>query len=186
MCTSVVIYILGSPFKFHVDSITSGHITAYGPGLTHGVSGEPSDFTIYTKGAGAGTYNVRYYYRSKTLLPLQDHILPNKLLCTHRRTVSWCFLFLYCARSVLGRAQSSQISSFPIIYSDFKSIIGSVGEPCLCYTLRARLRCLRIKVNFFFIFFVSHVENVCCRLSNSTSHYSFYRSGLYLQPEIVP
>lgn len=46
----------GSPFKFHVDSITSGHITAYGPGLMHGVSGEPSDFTIYTKGAGAGAY----------------------------------------------------------------------------------------------------------------------------------
>lgn len=44
----------GSPYKFHVDSITSGHVTAYGPGLTHGVSGEPTQFTISTKGAGAG------------------------------------------------------------------------------------------------------------------------------------
>lgn len=44
----------GSPFKFHVDSISSGYVTAYGPGLTHGVCGEPSNFMISTKGAGAG------------------------------------------------------------------------------------------------------------------------------------
>ena len=46
--------ILGSPYKFHVDSIASGFVTAYGPGLTHGVTGEPCNFTISTKGAGAG------------------------------------------------------------------------------------------------------------------------------------
>ena len=45
---------IGSPFKFHVDTISSGAVTAYGPGLTHGVSGEPCNFTISTKGAGAG------------------------------------------------------------------------------------------------------------------------------------
>lgn len=44
----------GSPFKFHVDCISSGYVTAYGPGLTHGVTGEPALFTISTKGAGAG------------------------------------------------------------------------------------------------------------------------------------
>jgi hypothetical protein len=47
---------IGSPFRFHVDSLSSGYVTAYGPGLTHGVCGEPSNFTISTKGAGAGTY----------------------------------------------------------------------------------------------------------------------------------
>lgn len=46
--------LVGSPFKFHVDSITSGYVTAYGPGLTHGVTGEPANFTISTKGASAG------------------------------------------------------------------------------------------------------------------------------------
>lgn len=45
---------IGSPYKFHVDSIASGYVTAYGSGLTHGVSGEPCNFTISTKGAGAG------------------------------------------------------------------------------------------------------------------------------------
>lgn len=44
----------GSPFKFHVDSISSGYVTAYGSGLSHGVTGEPATFTISTKGAGAG------------------------------------------------------------------------------------------------------------------------------------
>ncbi|XP_062534607.1 filamin-A isoform X3 [Armigeres subalbatus] len=47
-------HVQGSPFKFHVDSISSGYVTAYGPGLTHGVTGEPAQFTISTKGAGAG------------------------------------------------------------------------------------------------------------------------------------
>jgi filamin len=47
-------HIQGSPYKFHVDSMSSGYVTAYGPGLTHGVSGEPADFIISTKGAGAG------------------------------------------------------------------------------------------------------------------------------------
>lgn len=47
-------HVQGSPFKFHVDSITSGYVTAYGSGLTHGVSGEPAEFIISTKGAGAG------------------------------------------------------------------------------------------------------------------------------------
>ena len=44
----------GSPFKFHVDAINSGFVTAYGPGLTHGISGQQSYFTIVTKDAGAG------------------------------------------------------------------------------------------------------------------------------------
>jgi filamin len=50
----LLVFCAGSPFKFHVDSISSGYVTAYGPGLTHGVTGEPALFTISTKGAGAG------------------------------------------------------------------------------------------------------------------------------------
>jgi filamin len=63
----------GSPFKFHVDSITSGHITAYGPGLMHGVSGEPSDFTIYTKGAGAGGLSLAVEGPSKADISCHDN-----------------------------------------------------------------------------------------------------------------
>lgn len=46
--------IAGSPFKFHVDAVNSGHVTAYGPGLCHGIVNEPAEFTIVTKDAGAG------------------------------------------------------------------------------------------------------------------------------------
>lgn len=45
---------IGSPYKFHVDSISSGSVTAYGAGLETGKTGEPCLFTISTKGAGAG------------------------------------------------------------------------------------------------------------------------------------
>ena len=61
----------GSPFKFHVDAINSGFVTAYGPGLTHGISGEQSYFTIVTKDAGAGTMSpmlsIFHLYIAKSL-----------------------------------------------------------------------------------------------------------------------
>ncbi|XP_072181880.1 filamin-A-like isoform X2 [Diadema setosum] len=44
----------GSPFHFHVDELKSGNVTAYGTGLTHGISQEPCHFIINTKDAGAG------------------------------------------------------------------------------------------------------------------------------------
>lgn len=46
-------FLTGSPYKFHVDRLLSGSVTAYGPGLSSGKSGEPCNFTI-TKGEGGG------------------------------------------------------------------------------------------------------------------------------------
>ena len=42
-------HVQGSPFKFHVTRPNSGKARAYGPGLTHGVCGEPASFTVSTK-----------------------------------------------------------------------------------------------------------------------------------------
>ncbi|KAJ3612558.1 hypothetical protein NHX12_020829 [Muraenolepis orangiensis] len=42
----------GSPLQFYVDAINSGHVTAYGPGLSHGAVNRPASFTIVTKDAG--------------------------------------------------------------------------------------------------------------------------------------
>lgn len=50
----MILNFTGSPFKFHVDAVNSGHVTAYGPGLSHGIVNEPAYFTIVTKDAGAG------------------------------------------------------------------------------------------------------------------------------------
>ncbi|KAH9628941.1 hypothetical protein HF086_006310 [Spodoptera exigua] len=60
---------IGSPYKFHVDSISSGYVTAYGPGLLNGVSGEPSEFTISTKGAGSGGLSMAVEGPSKAEAP---------------------------------------------------------------------------------------------------------------------
>lgn len=63
----------GSPFKFHVDSLSSGYVTAYGPGLSHGVCGEPSNFTISTKGAGAGGLTMAVEGPSKAEIGCHDN-----------------------------------------------------------------------------------------------------------------
>lgn len=66
-------HIQGSPFRFHVDSIQSGYVTAYGAGLTHGVAGEPSNFFISTKDAGAGGLNVAVEGPSKAEINVHDN-----------------------------------------------------------------------------------------------------------------
>lgn len=63
---------IGSPYKFHVDSIASGSVTAYGLGLTQGITGEPCNFTISTKGAGAGGLNLAVEGPSKAEVSLFD------------------------------------------------------------------------------------------------------------------
>ena len=44
----------GSPLQFYVGYVNCGHVTAYGPGLTHGVVNKPAIFTVNTKDAGEG------------------------------------------------------------------------------------------------------------------------------------
>ncbi|XP_055529815.1 filamin-A isoform X3 [Wyeomyia smithii] len=66
-------HVQGSPFKFHVDSISSGYVTAYGPGLIHGVTGEPALFTISTKGAGAGGLQMAVEGPSKADITYHDN-----------------------------------------------------------------------------------------------------------------
>lgn len=44
----------GSPFRFYVEAVGSGIVTAYGPGLSCGRAGEPANFTLITRDAGAG------------------------------------------------------------------------------------------------------------------------------------
>lgn len=63
----------GSPFKFFVDKLTSGAVTASGPGLTHGIAGEPCNFTIYTRGAGAGGLQVAIEGPSKAEITCHDN-----------------------------------------------------------------------------------------------------------------
>lgn len=77
--------IQGSPFKFHVDAIpttetvyatsgsASGYVTAYGPGLSHGVCGKPCEFRIVTKDAGTGGLAVAVEGPSKAEIECRDN-----------------------------------------------------------------------------------------------------------------
>ncbi|KAF7253753.1 Filamin-C [Varanus komodoensis] len=47
-------HIPGSPLQFYVDAINARHVSAYGPGLSHGMVNKPATFTIVTKDAGEG------------------------------------------------------------------------------------------------------------------------------------
>jgi filamin len=63
----------GSPFLFHVEAIDSGFVTAYGPGLSHGVVYEQALFTINTKNAGAGGLSLAIEGPSKTEIQCKDN-----------------------------------------------------------------------------------------------------------------
>ncbi|KAK6175823.1 hypothetical protein SNE40_014209 [Patella caerulea] len=63
----------GSPFKFHVDAVNSGYVTAYGPGLSHGIVNERCEFTINTKDAGAGGLSLAIEGPSKTEIQCKDN-----------------------------------------------------------------------------------------------------------------
>ncbi|XP_077288886.1 filamin A protein cher isoform X3 [Arctopsyche grandis] len=66
-------HVQGSPYKFHVDSLSTGYVTAYGPGLASGVSGEPSHFTISTKGSGGGGLSMAVEGPSKAEITANDN-----------------------------------------------------------------------------------------------------------------
>lgn len=74
-----------------MDSIASGYVTAYGPGLISGVSGEPSQFTISTKGAGSGGLSMAVEGPSKaevSFLQLEIIlVLGNKFIYVARNIV---------------------------------------------------------------------------------------------------
>jgi len=63
----------GSPFKFHVNRQNNGKASAFGPGLMHGVCGENANFTVSTKGAGAGGLNLAVEGPSKADISCQDN-----------------------------------------------------------------------------------------------------------------
>ncbi|CAF0854285.1 unnamed protein product, partial [Didymodactylos carnosus] len=65
--------IAGSPFKFHVDQVQTGYVTAYGPGLSHGVCNEPCHFRIVTKDAGSGGLAVAVEGPSKAEIQCKDN-----------------------------------------------------------------------------------------------------------------
>ncbi|TFJ96769.1 Filamin-C [Platysternon megacephalum] len=67
------LHIPGSPLQFYVDYVNSGHVTAYGPGLTHGVVNKPATFTVNTKDAGEGGLSLAVEGPSKAEISCTDN-----------------------------------------------------------------------------------------------------------------
>ncbi|XP_068163366.1 filamin-C-like isoform X6 [Antennarius striatus] len=66
-------HIPGSPLQFYVDAVNSGHVTAYGAGLSHGTASRPATFTIVTKDAGEGGLSLAVEGPSKAEISCQDN-----------------------------------------------------------------------------------------------------------------
>lgn len=81
MYNAIVFHIaLGSPYKFHVDTQASGCLTAYGPGLSAGKTGEACVFTISTKGAEVPLLSLSVEGPSKAKVSY-NHKLMQQYFC---------------------------------------------------------------------------------------------------------
>uniref|UniRef100_A0A672NI17 Filamin A n=1 Tax=Sinocyclocheilus grahami TaxID=75366 RepID=A0A672NI17_SINGR len=67
------IHIPGSPLQFYVDYVNSGHVTAYGPGLIHGMVNKPAVFAVNTKDAGEGGLSLAIEGPSKADISCTDN-----------------------------------------------------------------------------------------------------------------
>ncbi|KAH0617219.1 hypothetical protein JD844_029068 [Phrynosoma platyrhinos] len=65
--------ITGSPLQFYVDAINARHVSAYGPGLSHGMVNKPATFTIVTKDAGEGGLSLAVEGPSKAEITCKDN-----------------------------------------------------------------------------------------------------------------
>ncbi|XP_006010193.1 filamin-A isoform X2 [Latimeria chalumnae] len=66
-------HIPGSPLQFYVDYVNSGDVTAYGPGLIHGMVNKPAVFTVNTKDAGEGGLSLAIEGPSKADISCTDN-----------------------------------------------------------------------------------------------------------------
>ncbi|CAB1322710.1 unnamed protein product, partial [Coregonus sp. 'balchen'] len=66
-------HIPGSPLQFYVDALNSGLVTAYGPGLCHGIVNKPATFTVVTKNAGEGGLSLAVEGPSKAEITCKDN-----------------------------------------------------------------------------------------------------------------
>ncbi|XP_056101655.1 filamin-C isoform X1 [Rhinichthys klamathensis goyatoka] len=66
-------HIPGSPLQFYVDVMNSGMVTAYGPGLCHGIINKLATFTVVTKNAGQGGLSLAVEGPSKAEISCKDN-----------------------------------------------------------------------------------------------------------------
>lgn len=71
-----------------MDYVNSGHVTAYGPGLIHGMVNKPAVFTVNTKDAGEGTV-VLFFHTRGTFLGIAGTWLVLKYFVLYQVAYLW-------------------------------------------------------------------------------------------------
>ncbi|VDP69478.1 unnamed protein product [Echinostoma caproni] len=71
--STVAMPLQGSPYRFYVDNVATGRVTAYGPGLSHGLTNQPAEFTIVTKEAGGGGLSLSVEGPSKAEITCKEN-----------------------------------------------------------------------------------------------------------------
>ncbi|XP_046889363.1 filamin-C-like isoform X2 [Hypomesus transpacificus] len=66
-------HIPGSPLQFYVDTMNTGLVTAYGPGLCHGTVNKQASFTVITRNAGEGGLSLAVEGPSKAEITCKDN-----------------------------------------------------------------------------------------------------------------
>lgn len=66
-----------------MDYVNSGHVTAYGPGLIHGMVNKPAVFTVNTKDAGEGTVVFFFFPHSWNLFVEHLWIVGTELVLSY-------------------------------------------------------------------------------------------------------
>jgi len=64
-----------SPYKFSVEPVKPGRVQVYGPGLSSGLAGQTSSFTVVTKDAGPGNSISVCHSLSVVMYILTDHVI---------------------------------------------------------------------------------------------------------------
>ena len=127
----------GSPLKMYVDSVSSGYLTAFGPGLVTGVTGEPCNFTITTKDAGSGSSLLRGRGNSNRGFNMSVPFVCHGAACLASRSSS-------CLRQLPKNDPESR--------DEETTGAGRVTPSCLFS---------RRRVFLFFFFFFSCLKPVC-------------------------
>ncbi|KAI2665485.1 Filamin-C [Labeo rohita] len=140
-------HIPGSPLQFYVDAINSGHVNAYGPGLSHGMVNKPATFTIVTKDAGEGGLSLAVEGPSKAEISCKDN-KDGTCTVSYLPTApgDYNIIVKFDDKHIAGSPFTAKITdvSLKITETDLSSLTASIRapsgneEPCLLKRLPNR------------------------------------------------
>ena len=97
-----------SPYKFSVQPVQLGRVSAFGPGLSSGLAGQPASFTVVTKDAGPSHFSLSICLSVCLSLRMSAYMLSSLTLNSH---------VFSCFAAVLKTCLQPLLPSPPVILS---------------------------------------------------------------------